>query len=162
MSLASTFLYASKPVNDRSSVTAILSANFWRSRSRLAVSRSGNTSPIATSVTPSADDSTSSAAPVPRPPHPMRPTLIASLPAAWTAGKKSTLGATAVATAAVVAVFRKSRRLVSLISVLLGPANRLRQGYGGPPKFYRKAEAGPYGCLKPDPTFPGTCLSLVL
>src|SRR5439155_4258461 len=69
---------------------------------------------------PSADDSTSSAAPVPRPPHPMRPTLIASLPDAWTAGMKSTLGATAVATAAVVALFRKSRRLVSLISILLG------------------------------------------
>src|SRR5438874_1898520 len=119
MSLARTFLYASKPVNDRSAVTAILSPNFSRNRSRLAVSRSGNASPIATSVTPSADDSTSSAAPVPRPPHPMRPTLIASLPAAWTAGKKSTLGATAVATAAVVAPFRKSRLVVSLISFLL-------------------------------------------
>jgi methylated-DNA-[protein]-cysteine S-methyltransferase len=25
-----------------------------------------------------------------------------------------------------------------------GPANRLRQGYGGPPKLHAKAEAGPY------------------
>src|SRR5439155_25565541 len=119
MSLARTFLYASKPVNDRSAVTAILSPNFSRNRSRLAVSRSGNASPIATSVTPSADDSTSSAAPVPRPPHPMRPTLIASLPAAWTAGRKSTLGATAVATAAEVAVFKKSRLVASLMLFLL-------------------------------------------
>jgi hypothetical protein len=25
-----------------------------------------------------------------------------------------------------------------------GPANRLRHGYGGPPKRYAKAEAGPH------------------
>ena len=28
--------------------------------------------------------------------------------------------------------------------LIQGPANRLRQGYGGPPKLYAKAEAGPY------------------
>jgi hypothetical protein len=29
-----------------------------------------------------------------------------------------------------------------LVPFLMGQANRLRQGYGGPPKLYAKAEAG--------------------
>ncbi len=34
-----------------------------------------------------------------------------------------------------------------LVPFLMGPANRLRQGYGGPPKLYAKAEAGHYVLL---------------
>ena len=34
--------------------------------------------------------------------------------------------------------------LIPSIEYLRGPANRLRQGYGGPPKLHAKTEAGPY------------------
>ena len=43
-------------------------------------------SPIATRRTPGAACSTLSTAPVPRPPQPMRPTLISSVPAAYAPG----------------------------------------------------------------------------
>jgi len=34
--------------------------------------------------------------------------------------------------------------LVALALQTTGPADRLRQGYGGPPKLHAKAEAGPH------------------
>jgi hypothetical protein len=55
---------------------------------------------------------------VPRPPQPISPIRIASLPDARAPANALALGAIAVASAAVVAVFRKSRRVV-LIVVLL-------------------------------------------
>src|SRR4051812_12967140 len=50
-----------------------------------------------------------SAAPVPRPPQPIRPTLMVSLPLAWALGRKPS--PPAAAAAAVVVALRKSRRL---------------------------------------------------
>src|SRR5208337_5049351 len=55
-----------------------------------------------------------SAAPVPRPPQPIRPTLIVSLPLAWALGRKAR-----PATVAVDAL-RKSRRLGELVDSVMG------------------------------------------
>ena len=66
-----------------------------------------------------------SAAPVPRPPQPIRPTLIVSLPAAWTLGSAET-GAVAAAAAAV-EVLRKSRREAAVVRAGLGHGGVLRE-----------------------------------
>jgi RNA polymerase sigma-70 factor, ECF subfamily len=42
-----------------------------------------------------------------------------------------------------------------------GPANRLRQGYGGPPKLHAKAEAGPYAEPDAGPYEPDHCRELI-
>src|SRR5262249_35158231 len=63
--------------------------------------------------TPGADDRTFSAAWVPRPPQPMRPTLLWPAPAAWTVGTQLRPAATAAPVAA--AVVRKSRRFGRLV-----------------------------------------------
>src|SRR5205823_2715829 len=45
------------------------------------------------------------------------------------------------------ATFAIARLRIESTAVLrrfIGPANHLRQGYGGPPKRFAKAEAGPY------------------
>ena len=71
--------------------------------------RSLKASPIATIFTPLADSSTLRIAPVPRPPQPMTPTRISSLPAAYAPGSEKWV-ATVVPTAAAVAVLMKLRR----------------------------------------------------
>src|SRR5271165_2427003 len=55
-----------------------------------------------------------SAAPVPRPPQPIRPTLIVSLPLAWALGRKARLATVAVD------ALRKSRRLGELVDSVMG------------------------------------------
>src|SRR6266850_888152 len=130
MSLASTFLYASNPVKDRSGGTSIALPNFSRSRSRLADKRSGNRSAMATSDTPCDDDSASSIAPVPRPPQPIRPIRMASLPDTRPPASALALGAIAVASAAVVAVFMKSRRVVLIVLLLSGRLPARRSDFG--------------------------------
>src|SRR5262245_65859864 len=71
--------------------------------------RSWKTSPRATILTPGAESRTFSTAWLPRPPQPIRPTRISSLPAAWTLPAQCRPVATAApATAAVV---RNSRRV---------------------------------------------------
>src|SRR5208283_1076847 len=55
-----------------------------------------------------------SAAPVPRPPQPIRPTLIVSLPLAWALGREARPAAVAVDT------LRKSRRLGELVNSVMG------------------------------------------
>src|SRR5205085_21731 len=65
---------------------------------------------MATSLTPRAELRTSLAAPVPRPPQPISPTLITSLPAARTAGRPVNRLATAPPTSATLDCFRKLRR----------------------------------------------------
>ena len=66
--------------------------------------RSSNMSPIATSFAGGSARSACEAAPVPRPPQPIRPTRIVSAPAAWTCG--TTIAAPAMAAD----VVKKSRR----------------------------------------------------
>src|SRR5208337_273183 len=55
-----------------------------------------------------------SAAPVPRPPQPISPTLIVSLPLAWALGRKARPAAIAVDT------LRRSRRLGELVDSVMG------------------------------------------
>src|SRR4051812_19213611 len=93
------------------------------------------TSPRATILTFSPVSTALTAAPVPRPPQPIRPILIASSPAAWTAGSTPRPVATAPPTATVDA-FRKSRReggvaagvVGSVIGVVLQAVGWLRRG----------------------------------
>ena len=63
---------------------------------------------MATSLVPESAVRACSAAPVPRPPQPTRPTLIVLLPAAWTRGTVKPVEA--LAATAAVEPFRKSRR----------------------------------------------------
>src|SRR5262245_61863004 len=69
--------------------------------------RSLKASPRATTRTPGAPSRASLTAPRPRPPQPMRPTLISSLPAAKAPGRT---GAARVPPTRAALVFRKSRR----------------------------------------------------
>ena len=51
--------------------------------------------------------------------------------------------------------YSRSHNLASVVSGLAelnltGPPDRLRQGYGGPPKLYAKAEGGHYGNVRAD------------
>src|SRR5262249_6553596 len=66
-------------------------------------------SAMATSLTVLSAVSASLAAPVPRPPQPMRPILMMSLPAAWTSG--ALVKVTAAAAPATAPVVKKSRRV---------------------------------------------------
>src|SRR5918994_4429457 len=103
-----TFWYASHPVNCCSLGTATLSPSFARFF-RLSARRSGKTSPTTTRRTPGAEASTLPIAPVPRPPQPITPTRISSLPAANAPGML-TVEASVPPTTAAVVVRKKSRR----------------------------------------------------
>src|SRR5581483_10592725 len=82
---------------------------YFLNRPAIALAFSGNTSPTAWTRTALSASRIFPRAPVPRPPQPISPTLIASFPAAWTAvGIRLAAAAVAVATAP---AFRKSRRL---------------------------------------------------
>src|SRR4051794_38691640 len=96
---------------------------------------SWNVSPSATIFTRGSASMAFSAAPLPRPPQPITPTRIASLPAAWTAGKGPRWVATAPPTAPAVAAFKNSRREAGVVgalpfSVITRPP-RERSGRGG-------------------------------
>src|SRR3982751_1779800 len=127
MSLARTFLYASKPVNARSSGTSIAAANFSFRRARLAARRSGNRWAIATTLTPCDEVGASSIAPDPRPPQPITPMRMASLSATCPANALVS-GRIAVPTAAVVTVFRKSRRVGFMVCSCDNPGLSARGG----------------------------------
>src|SRR5260221_3237921 len=109
------FAKASRPTKAGSSGTATLSPNS-ASPFRVCSMRSAKASPMATSRTPGAPFRASEAAPVPRPPQPMRPILISSLPAACTAGTRKAPTARVAPPS-----FRKLRRVfaVSFASSLI-------------------------------------------
>src|SRR5947209_6540424 len=101
-----TFLNASKPTYWRSLGTSTRSPTSDPLRvERLASRRSWKASAIATSLTFLSALRAWAAAPVPRPPQPIRPILSVSPPPAWTAG------ATARTAPAAADVFRKPRRV---------------------------------------------------
>src|SRR4051794_2468042 len=95
-------------MKQRSSATSTLSPNL-ASFSRALLRWSRKRSPIAWSLTLLDELIDCSAAPVPRPPQPTRPTLITSLPAAWTEGAEARW-VTAAPAATTAEDFRKSRR----------------------------------------------------
>ena len=114
-----TFWKASNPTKQRSSATSQWGLIFsLPERFALAFLRlSSNTSPRAKMVTPLSSPTASqrfSTAPEPRPPQPIRPTLIESTPEAWALA----IGARAKPAAAAEVALRKSRRCGVLGSVM--------------------------------------------
>ncbi len=125
-----TFLYASKPAYWRSlgtstreptedplSVGEVLFEPVWKA------------SAMATSLAPESAVRACSAAPVPRPPQPTRPTLIVLLPAAWTRGTVKpveTAAAAAAPTTVAVEPLRNSRREADEDDTVVGSLGALR------------------------------------
>src|SRR5690606_4780763 len=107
--------------------------------------------PAATMRTPGAALSTLSIAPVPRPPHPLTPTRISSLPWAQTpdAGRAE---ASVPPTTAALEVLRKSRREAPEPRCSFSVMLRLREDDGGkllPDGWFVHAEAARYGWSHP-------------
>ena len=104
---ASTFLKASKPLKHSSGVAVTRPGSFLLRSAKAPCTWSGNRSPIAAITTSGEAFAQSTAAPVPRPPQPIRPTRIFSdVPAANTPE-----GANAAAIEASDAVLMSSRRV---------------------------------------------------
>ncbi len=89
--LSKTFLYESRPINEVSGFTVILllMASSFFSDLKLPCRRSSKMSPMAVNIAFLSAFKACSAAPVPRPPHPMSPTLSVSEFAAKSAGFES-------------------------------------------------------------------------
>jgi len=111
--------YASKPMNRRSGGTSILSPNCLESVWCDAFRRSSKRSAMANSLTgPPGADSALATAPLPRPPQPIKASLIVPSPAAWTRG--TAMPASAEVAASLPARPRNSRRVSCAVEALRG------------------------------------------